>query len=169
MNDNDMMGDDQNFVGSDDYQVFELEGIRKIDKIQISHARVAKKVDVKKLKNDLWIKVEDQCGECPGDVLTSKSNDEEENESITSEQNPNPNSDRAVTIADHNPNERGIASFQETVQSMESSQTQENISCAYYFICMLHLANEKGLKLDNAEYGLTDFIISHDTDNHNSI
>ena len=44
--------------GDDDFVINELEGVRKIDKIQVGYATVAKKVDVKRLKKDLWNELE---------------------------------------------------------------------------------------------------------------
>ena len=37
----------------------------------------------------------------------------------------------------------------------------QEVSVSYYFICLLHLANEKGLKLDD-QTGLSDLQISRD-------
>ena len=43
---------------------------------------------------------------------------------------------------------------------MEMAQSQHDVTVSFYFICCLHLANEKGLKLDST--GLEDFMISLD-------
>ena len=43
---------------------------------------------------------------------------------------------------------------------MEMAQSQTDVTVSFYFICCLHLANEKGLKLDST--GLEDFMISLD-------
>ena len=43
---------------------------------------------------------------------------------------------------------------------MEMAQSQSDVTVSFYFICCLHLANEKGLKLDST--GLEDFMISLD-------
>jgi len=45
-------------VDDEDYVVQELEGMRKVDKVRVSHATVATKVDVKRLKKDLWDELE---------------------------------------------------------------------------------------------------------------
>jgi condensin complex subunit 2 len=37
------------------------------------------------------------------------------------------------------------------LQSVYPKQTMSDISTAYCFICLLHLANEKGLVIDNEE------------------
>jgi condensin complex subunit 2 len=40
---------------------------------------------------------------------------------------------------------------------MQSTQTQTDVTLPFYFICVLHLANEKGLALESM--GLEDFVI----------
>ena len=44
----------ENFFAHDDFQVQELHDIRKIEKVAVPHSAVSKKVDVKRLKNNLW-------------------------------------------------------------------------------------------------------------------
>merc|ERR1712238_73914 len=111
------------------------EGVRKVDKVRVAYATVSKKVDVKRLKKDLWAEVE-------SGIATLSINDSEE----VAEEKKKENND--------------ILSFNQTVQSLSCSQAQEDVSVAYYFICMLHLANEKGLCLENEDNGLKDFSIS---------
>ena len=53
-----------------------------------------------------------------------------------------------------------FASFKETVEKMDTAQSQNDVTVSFYFICCLHLANEKGLKFDST--GLEDFMISQD-------
>merc|ERR1712161_43101 len=49
----------------------ELEGVRKVDKVRVAYATVSKKVDVKRLKKDLWAEVE-------SGIATLSINDSEE-------------------------------------------------------------------------------------------
>lgn len=128
----------------DDFENFavqELEGIRKVEKIHVKHATVAKKVDVKRLKHDLWTELE--ASTCPTD-LSSEEVDGDDimgmNESV----------------------EEKVVSFKETVKKLAAIEAQEDVSLPFYFICVLHLANERGLKLENREFGLSDFVISVD-------
>ena len=44
--------------GDDDFVVAKLSGVRKIDRIQVGYASVATKVDVKRLKYNLWTELE---------------------------------------------------------------------------------------------------------------
>jgi len=51
-------------------------------------------------------------------------------------------------------------SFKDTVEKIDGAQSQSDVTVSFYFICCLHLANEKGLKLDST--GLDDFTVSLD-------
>jgi len=55
-----MSGDSNegNFVENDDYVVKDLDDVRKVDKVQVIHATIAKKVDVRRL--NLWTEVEEK-------------------------------------------------------------------------------------------------------------
>lgn len=141
---------------TDDFVVKELEGVRKVGKIEIGHANVAKKVDVKRLKKDLWIELESKTAPQQTEVLSTEnksksSTGDDLNESQTEEKD-------APAITEKN------VSFKDTVEKLGATEAQEDVSLAFYFICVLHLANEKGLKLENGEHGLQDFIISRDRD-----
>ena len=137
-------GDDDgagyDFGGDDDdeFGIDELEGIRKVDKVEVGYATVAKKVDVKRLKQDLWTELEQKLGN-----NRVGENSEEEKE---------------VDENDYSPGKP--ISFFETVCGMEKDKTQTDVSLPFYFICVLHLANEKGLRLDSK--GLNDFDIIDD-------
>jgi condensin complex subunit 2 len=61
------------------------------------------------------------------------------------------------------PSETSERAFSEVVSRVEEEHQdeQEGVTCSYYFICVLHLANEHGLKLEGLE-DLSDFTISDD-------
>lgn len=142
----------ENIDGEDEFVIKELEGIRKIGKIEIGHAHVAKKVDVKRLKSDLWIELYEKTA--PDEMKSISSEDcllSSSVEDSTLSTVPTPALEKVV-------------SFKETVEKLGSTEAQEDVSLAFYFICVLHLANEKGLKLENGDHGLQDFIISRDKD-----
>jgi condensin complex subunit 2 len=130
--------------GDEDFVINELEGVRKVDKIQVGYATVAKTVDVKRLKKDLWSELETNF------VTADKENepdedmeeDEESKAPITDVERPK------------------FLSFRKTVQDMEVGQAQGDVTLPFYFICLLHLANEKGLRLESN--GLEDFLIAQD-------
>ena len=85
---------------------------RKVDKVQIAYATRAKKVDVRKLKAQMWRDVE-----------------------------ATPESD-----------------FAAVVNRVGAQQRQSDVTMPFYFICLLHLCNEKTLAL-NAD-GLKNFAVS---------
>ena len=122
----------------DDFVVEELDGVRKVEKVSVGYATIAKKVDVKRLKRDLWTEVESHL---------TKSRTEEKDDDDNEEENF-PTTPTAMS---------GPLSFQNTVQIMEANKTQLDVTLPFYFICILHLANEKGLRLEPK--GLEDFEI----------
>lgn len=129
----------------DNFAIGELEGVRKVEKIVVKHATVAKKVDVKRLKQDLWTELE--VSTCPENPLPEQDKSDEED----------------VDVEDKKDEIEKVVSFKETVKKLSATEAQEDVSLPFYFICVLHLANEKGLKLENGEHGLSDFVISIDT------
>eukprot|EP00569_Conticribra_weissflogii_P002108 CAMPEP_0171346116 /NCGR_PEP_ID=MMETSP0878-20121228/23547_1 /TAXON_ID=67004 /ORGANISM="Thalassiosira weissflogii, Strain CCMP1336" /LENGTH=1044 /DNA_ID=CAMNT_0011849709 /DNA_START=21 /DNA_END=3155 /DNA_ORIENTATION=- len=137
---NDSRGDDV------DYRLDDFDEVRKVEKIDINYATVAKKVDVRRLKKDLWTELEAQTTVVPSEEFTSKPE--------------NPEFEEAQDDVLATPSESGMVSFKETVEKIDRAQSQNGVTVSFYFICCLHLANEKGLKLDSA--GLEDFMISLD-------
>lgn len=141
-----------NFVENDDYVVRDLDDVRKVDKVRVSHATVAKKVDVRRLKKELWVEVEAKITPRPvkvnhSNIELAKDNEHENNGMEGSNEEAN-----------------AVLSFHDTVQKLTGFQKQEDVSLPFYFICMLHLANEKQLRLENVVNGLNDFTISQDND-----
>ena len=95
---------------------------RKVEKVEIEFARKAKRVNVIKLKKDIWEEIEE--------VETSEMRQE--------------------------PQEK--KSFCESINKLEPKVDDSNVTIPFYFICLLHLANEKGLELEGQE-DLSDFQI----------
>jgi condensin complex subunit 2 len=147
--DDDGEGGGYDFGGDDDDDmsfVAPLEDIRKVDKVHVGYATVAKKVDVKRLKKDLWIELEAKLAE-PAKLGEHKDHDADDSSMSLSD---------AVT-----PSKPSLPlSFQKAVQDLEATKTQADVTLPFYFICILHLANEKGLRLDS--HGLEDFGIVYD-------
>ena len=147
-------GDDDDDASGDDFVVEELKGVRKVDTKQVSvgYATVAKKVDVRKLKRDLWHGIETV-------LVTPAVEEEKKNEDRDIEDDAEDSSgEKTPEKPRQNPSD-GL-SFQNIVRDMEQSKTQVDVSLPFYFICVLHLANEKQLRLDSK--GLEDFIIHSD-------
>ena len=121
----------------DEFLVQELDGVRKVEKIQVGYAVVAKQVDVKRLKRDLWLELEQKFGKI-------KDDDEDEDSPLDAAE-------------DEDPLAPTFVSFQKAVNGLEQQKTQMDVTLPFYFICILHLANEKGLRLESL--GLDDFTI----------
>jgi len=152
--------------GGDDFVIEELEGVRKVEKVKIGYATVAKKVDVKRLKKDLWNNLESKTAtnsDKKGEDDESPDTTDIEGGSGTKTSDEDMDSDISGKEGDgeEKQHEDGLVSFQDTLKELSISQSQNEITLPFYFICILHLANEKGLYLDPSG-NLTDFIISRD-------
>jgi condensin complex subunit 2 len=151
-NDNDSCGGDgPGFqLANDEYDDSHLvmtepwEDIRKVPKVHIDFATVAKKVDVKRLKKDLWTE------------LQEKLQLQDENNGADTEEGSKEEEKTDADIVGHSPFSERL-SFQEVVKEMEAEKAQADVTLPFYFICILHLANEKGLRLESK--GLEDFVI----------
>jgi len=149
------------FTESTNFIEKNIEGVRLIEKVSIGYATVAKRVDVRSLKKNLWAELEARIG------------DEEKNAEVQEEDSVStlltsfsvPVEREAATVSSP---EQSQVSFQSIVNTMDSKQTQADATVPFYFICLLHLANEKGLYLDSSGMGLEDFLICKDSDRTNS-
>ena len=78
-----------------------------------SYAKVSKRVNVHKLKTDVWSNIQETL--------------------VQSEKAP-------VAVS---PEEKKSISFQHLVKDLSSEENQQkDVTISYYFICLLHLANE---------------------------
>ena len=186
--DNDSYGDNDdgagfNFGGGDDddygdndnpneFVVPELDDVRKVNKIKIGYAKIAKKVDVKRLKRDLWTELEQTFAKNAinkNDEDDKAKNQDDDDALSTASTVSDPDPVLAGTSGgDENNNDENSAakttaatattlSFQDTVRDMQMNESQSDVTLPFYFICILHLCNEKGLALESS--GLDDFII----------
>ncbi|KAH0536263.1 hypothetical protein FGG08_006842 [Glutinoglossum americanum] len=106
----------------------------------VQYARVAKKVDVRRLKEEMWKGM--GIGD---DLLPPQTPPGRQLQPI-----PKP-ADGSLTFT----------SIINSLQSVYPAQAMADISTSYCFICLLHLANEKGLVLEDIE-GLTELNIKID-------
>ena len=112
-----------------------LASPQRVQKVELDYCKKAKKVDVKQLKGALWQRVGAQ----------------------------NSDADAVAADAESNGSDASTGkelSFHDTVQAVAETQNA-NVTTPFYFICMLHLANEHGLELVGKD-DLQDFgIIAH--------
>jgi len=144
------------FTEIDNFEIKALDGIRKVEKIEVGYVTVAKKVDVRRLKKDLWESIESKTDSESHDHGTKLSTECDMNEEMKE-----PHSHESAV------SKSPVAvSFKETVNFLEASQSQGDVTLPFYFICILHLANEKCLKLDSSGCELSDFFISQNNDSY---
>ncbi|EAU90161.1 condensin complex component cnd2 [Coprinopsis cinerea okayama7 len=108
---------------------------RRIKPEAINYAKRAKRVDVRKLKENIWNHL---------DIVVPKSKPED---GMDVDDDENEKDKRPPT----DPNE--ARQFSQVVTGLKNSYPAdklEEISTSFCFICLLHLANEQGLKLETA-------------------
>ena len=120
-----------------------LQATRKVEKVDIGYASIAKRVNVRKLKTDIWSEIDKE----------------------TSSKAVIPvDSENAVADKKKEKAEKQVAptiSFQDLISDIAVKQQQKEVSLPFYFICLLHLANEKTLKIDSPA-SMDDLFISKD-------
>ncbi|KAI9795895.1 MAG: hypothetical protein M1833_006622 [Piccolia ochrophora] len=114
---------------------------RRLRPEYVQYARVAKKVDVRRLKEEMWkgMGIEDVDGGVP------------------------PSSNATSLPVSKTPD--GSLKFTSVISNLQSvypRQAMADISTSYCFICLLHLANEKGLEIES-EDSLTELNIKRDS------
>ena len=107
-------------------------------------------MNVRKLKTDLWGYLDSACV------------DKDKDEYLKGEQAEK--KDFGFEGASSDPSTAAMeahetVSFQDCIHSIASSQKQKEVTLPFYFICLLHLANEKTLKIEGKD-DLSDLIIS---------
>ncbi|KAI0564467.1 Condensin complex subunit 2 [Gracilaria domingensis] len=144
---------EDSFEPDDDVGMELLAEPTRVEKIDINYAKVAKKVDVRKLKAGIWTKL---CGDQIDEDLGPDA-ENGENYSLTS-----------GTASDSLPDVRKGASQRlqtivSNIPSIVPPTSLPDVSLPYVFICLLHLANEKQLRITQTEdKSLTDLIVTAD-------
>ena len=156
------VGTNAGLPGSDDYDRSKmLAPVRRVEVIDVKHATRAKRVDVKDLKIQLWSELAATTAvdkaKAAGVGAKAKANaDEDENASPVKKPVVAKGGNKAAS-----PDE-GIVSFAQTMKNVDEGQHQSGVTLPFYFICVLHLANEKNLCLEGSD-DLSDFFISQGT------
>ncbi|XP_054252573.1 condensin complex subunit 2 [Indicator indicator] len=110
---------------------------QKVNKLRIQYAKTAKKIDIKHLKKNMW------------GLLTEKKDAAEEEDAEEEE-------DKSVVAG-----EKTLSSITQELHQRLPAQMAQELSVPLAFACLLHLANEKNLKLEGRE-DLSDVIITQD-------
>lgn len=110
-----------------------VEPVHTVQAVHIGYTKRAKQVDVRRLKKSLWSKLQADLGEG---------------------EQPHSPADEAPAAAPD------TLSFKSTVQQL-APEMPDNVTLPFYFLCVLHLANEHGLRLEGSQ-SLDDFAIAAD-------
>ncbi|NXH67552.1 CND2 protein, partial [Hydrobates tethys] len=110
---------------------------QKVNKIAIQYAKAAKKMDMKRLKKNMW------------DLLT----DGQEDETVAEVEDAEEETDTSVVAG-----EKVFSNITKELLHRLPSAMANNLSVPLAFACLLHLANEKNLKLEGTE-DLSDVLV----------
>ncbi|KAK9247686.1 condensin complex subunit 2/barren [Lipomyces tetrasporus] len=111
-----------------------LNGGRKFKTDYVNYARVAKKVDVKKLKDNLWTTLDYDRSTAPEKAAEASAS------RSASSMRPDP-------IYEEKP--KFFSEIVGGLKEMYPAKAMADISTSFCFICLLHLANEKGLEIQS--------------------
>jgi condensin complex subunit 2 len=129
----------------------------------VNYARTAKKVDVRRLKENLWKGMEKKLIQVferpPPRQVQLQQADEDVDMMDVDEPEPAAPEEAPTNISPETAAEGNgpdILNFTEMIHDLRSvypDQQMKDISTSYCFICLLHLANEKGLVLEGDKEG----------------
>ncbi|KAL2884840.1 Condensin complex subunit 2 [Ceratocystis lukuohia] len=144
-----MMGGDTVMNTMGDFGTTLVTQTRRIRPEYVQYARVAKKVDVRRLKQELWNTIGFESMETDGErpVTPTPRPKTDENEPGSPE-----DTDEAKTPRD--PSNDPTLKFTEVMNDLQTvypKAVMDDISTSYCFICLLHLANERGLVIEKTD------------------
>ncbi|ODQ63168.1 barren-domain-containing protein [Nadsonia fulvescens var. elongata DSM 6958] len=135
----------------------------------VSYAKVAKKVDIKRLRDNMWKMMPPQW-----EVVNDEDDEANEQDDDDDWDDNDEGSAERARARERRAQARAMAAagvnldieckFTQIVNNLRTvypEQLMSEISTSFCFICMLHLANEKGLVIENNET-MTDLIIKKD-------
>ena len=148
----------------DESKLIQLD--RKVEKINIGYSVVPKKVNVKQLKVDIWDQVATLAG-VSREGISSNAHGDDEND----DENEPPPQDFHATHSSKQfaKTSETTMSFQSLVNTVAKSQKQKEVTLSFYFICLLHLANEKTLKITDNKDTLDELIVSGDAEGRGAV
>ena len=137
-----------------------LQAKRVVDKVDIGYCTIAKRVNVRKLKTDIWSHIDSNVKE-HADKKAPTKRGEVDAENTAPANNMNYLSGESDDLSKVSSTQTEQISFQELVKDIGANQNQREVTLPFYFICLLHLANEKTLKIDG-NANMNDLVISKD-------
>ncbi|PLW33841.1 hypothetical protein PCASD_15888 [Puccinia coronata f. sp. avenae] len=109
----------------------------------VNYAKKAKRVDVKKLKENIWRELEELTAELESEANANDPGTEMEEPPASDIENPG---------GDEASKKKKAKTFTKVIHGLRTMYPQEKmeeISTSFCFICLLHLANEKGLRIQS--------------------
>ncbi|KAF5859731.1 hypothetical protein ETB97_002510 [Aspergillus alliaceus] len=129
------------------------QGGRRARPDYVAYARVAKKVDVRRLKVEMWRGMGERLIASTTFGSSHESQSHEPAEDADAPPTPTPVNKSLDRAAENDQQqENGQLRFTQIMNSLKSvypTETLRDISTSFGFICLLHLANEQGLMLQN--------------------
>ncbi|KXN87652.1 Condensin complex subunit 2 [Leucoagaricus sp. SymC.cos] len=123
--------EDQDLLGPSQYQK------RRVRPETVNYAKKAKRVDVRKLKDNIWKGL---------DIIVPRKKTDKHGSEDEDEDEMDVDFDKPLT----NPSEaRQFSQVMSGLQKTYPKDKMDEISTSFCFICLLHLANEQGLKLES--------------------
>lgn len=126
---------------------------RRVRPEAVNYAKRAKRVDVRKLKDNIWKNL---------DIVVPEVNEDED--AMVSELYSLTKRDSTFRVSQDTDDQPPATdpsearTFQTVISGLKQSyprEKMEEISTSFCFICLLHLANERGLKLESDSSSLT--------------
>jgi condensin complex subunit 2 len=136
MMDLDANGDDEELA---------TQALKRIRPEFVNYAKKAKRVDVRKLKENIW----KQLAIAAEKEDSDESEDEEENED--EDQTSTPRAAKLAARVSESLEPRVFQSVLSGLRKTYPKDRMDEISTSFCFICLLHLANEEGLEINTAE------------------
>ncbi|ODV61417.1 uncharacterized protein ASCRUDRAFT_69919 [Ascoidea rubescens DSM 1968] len=122
------------------------------DKDRIKYSKIMKSMNVKLLKEDLWECLEDSLNNKDKSIENMGENNEHSRTYISSSGFLNKRQKLSLlTLLNEEHDLKFSSVMTKLYGKYAGSKDQTEISTSYCFICLLHLANEKGLEIENTD------------------
>ncbi|KAL9619591.1 MAG: hypothetical protein Q9160_005778 [Pyrenula sp. 1 TL-2023] len=145
------------------------QGGRRMRPEYVNYARTAKKVDVRKLKENMWTgmsaslisAINSPPAEAPPTPAPSIPEPDPDAMDIDSEP-PAPQPPQKDAEGESGGEVLKFTSLMSSLKNVYPQQQLKDISTSYCFICLLHLANEKGLVLEGERERMMEILVRRD-------
>ncbi|OLY84290.1 Condensin complex subunit 2 [Smittium mucronatum] len=139
---------------------FSLPKLKVIKPLYLSYAKVSKKVDVRKLKDNIWKKLSTLPvpGDSTSDIPTADPILENGADESAMQNEPDGLNSFETSVAKLGENEQSFSQVVSGLKTMYPPERLKDISVSFCFICLLHLANEKGLEIESNQ-NMDDLVI----------